>query len=405
MKIKNILIKKGKINWIFLLLVLVAAILVGWKSVVNNRKITSIENGQEVYNSFRQFSQSLHNSQGPVITCTDSDNGKSIYERGEVDILRDGKKIEEPFKDICTHGELAEYYCCGNKYCSEITKCEKGCLDGACIGAKIILPQAGDQWVKGWGILFDKVNPVEWTSNGLEGEVSVKAVAQNIGETKPQCQEIFGAEKTEVSVGRINLAVPKDACSGKYKIQICEFNEEVFEKSMCFESDYTFDVADYFCTSSEECDACQVCKNGFCQAVNTEWGDGLYKCPSQTGGEQQRCFAGKCLGCRGLLLSDRGNLGCWYLASPGISCENFCKTKGDCADKYSEDWEDDESCTIGKKLTNCKKCLSNYENGWLVPYYNSANKTCYHYQGAGIGYSCSEKPLFDSIQRMCACNY
>lgn len=161
---------------------------------------------------------------------------------------------------------------------------------------------------------------------------------------------------------------------------------------------YTADT----CRSESECGICQSCSSGKCTDIITDWGDGLYGCPGAG-----RCYKGRCLSCSGSLIYDKTaqRYGCWYLADPATSCEDYCGKKGCDSVSFENKWGDDADCTVGKKLTGCSKCSSNYENGWWVPYFNISKDTCYYYGGAGIYYTCGRGPESASIRRICACEY
>jgi len=239
---------------------------------------------------------------------------------------------------------------------------------------------------------IDASYEVRWNIPGISYPVSINAIAQDYGEEYPSyCKVFFGSEIVNPVAGRYFLKIPKDACPGRYKVQVCKYNKENFEASECYKNDDYFTIIDKPGLSCNYPDA------------NTGWGDGLYGCSVGSGQDQQRCYQGSCKTCDGLLAYDQGaeKLGCFYLADPGTSCQQFCGEKGSVADH----WEDSKTCDIAKALTGCTSCSTNYGNGYLIPYYDISKNTCYRNLGAGVYYTNNAKPEYSNIQRACVCNY
>lgn len=174
-------------------------------------------------------------------------------------------------------------------------------------------------------------------------------------------------------------------------------------------NDFKIQLSSVTCNDSSDCGICQECDiNKICKNITTEWGSGSYKCPSSGNVSGYRCYEGYCKTCGGLLKYDPGakKIGCWYLASSKLSCDDYCGEKGCVTAVPQSKWTDDSSCSIGRSLTGCSKCSNSYEypSGWWVPFYDSSKDTCYRNDG-GIYYTCSAEPQAGELQRMCVCNY
>ena len=121
---------------------------------------------------------------------------------------------------------------------------------------------------------------------------------------------------------------------------------------------------------------------------DTAWGDNLYNCGSESE-INKRCFDGKCITCGGKVLPDGcggcsvsdpnhgivpdgsspSTLACWYVADSGDwdkgpSCTTDCSDHGGC---IQTNWDDNSSCTTGKKLWGCWGCM--VELLWAAPGY------------------------------------
>lgn len=66
-----------------------------------------------------------------TINCTDTDRGYDYYTKGTLTWLIDGKRYIN--EDYCTKNMLTEYGCIGGKSVSNVTLCQYGCSNGACI--------------------------------------------------------------------------------------------------------------------------------------------------------------------------------------------------------------------------------------------------------------------------------
>ena len=187
---------------------------------------------------------------------------------------------------------------------------------------------------------------------------------------------------------------------------VCSKDENEWDCPQDCPRDYSIQGSGYgvdnACRTESDCGVCQWCNNGKCTDISTDWGDGLYGCFGE-----KRCYKGVCISCLGSLIYDKTaqKYGCWYLAGPAMSCDDFCGQKDCDSVSFENKWGDDANCTIGKKITGCDKCSADYENGWWVPYYNISKDTCYYYQGVGVYYSCGWAPESANIRRICACEY
>lgn len=254
------------------------------------------------------------------------------------------------------------------------------------VNSVILYPNGGEKWERG------KSYEIRWNLLEADYPVSIEVIAQDYSEESPNyCQIFFGSDKVDPSSGKFSLGIPDDACLGRYKVQICKYDELNFELSVCYENN------DFFRITAEPDTSCTY------PNASTDWGDGLYGCPAGSGQNKQRCYQGICKTCAGFLAYDPGakKFGCWYLANPATSCEEFCGERGS-MEGY---WTDDQKCTLGKTLTGCINCSTDYENGWWVPYYNIVKNICYRNMGAGTYYSSHWGPDLANLQRMCVCNY
>jgi len=283
-------ITQGKANIKYLLIVVLAAAVAGgivfavWscyqKEMVDLNKSAEINKQQQVVEDGTTISE-VSPTSTPLSTCTDSDGGKNYYVKGtakdssitKIESCYDPAKGEVGFcsGSDCT---LEEYYCgSDNKvYVQQNYKmCIHGCQDGACIGTKVLSPSGGEQWERG------NAYEIIWNSNGLDYPISVKAITEDYGEEQPSCQEIFGPDNVDPSLGKYYLEIPSDACLARYKIQICKYDEVNFEASICDESD------NYFSIAAKEVKEVLVPRHNFYVSTNDitdNWSDAKDYCES-----------------------------------------------------------------------------------------------------------------------------
>lgn len=87
----------------------------------------------------------------PNYTCTDTDGGFNLIEKGTTTLYRDGSKIKEE-TDYCTDTYLTEYFCGDSDIESETIACSgwaKYCYEGRCTNETYVpIPTPPERWTQ-----------------------------------------------------------------------------------------------------------------------------------------------------------------------------------------------------------------------------------------------------------------
>jgi|GEM_PF-6615718 len=204
-------------------------------------------------------------------TCTDSDGGKDYYEKGTVKRCFLGGECEEA-TDSCEQCTgllpvsvecfaVREYYCEGNQIKSEIYKCPKNCVDGACITEEeksitVISPNGGENWVVGnsYTVQWKSVNLPE----GAQDRISISLYPEGYSPGDKVAVSLIGSAP---NTGSYSAIVPDDPSlpPGQYKIKV-----GYFPQGDAYGPGHTEDMSDDYFTivESQESSLAVISPNG-----------------------------------------------------------------------------------------------------------------------------------------------